>query len=625
MTRWIASVVVVAVVGCTKEGEQATDRTVDAKEPAALRVEVGDCAGGGVSFVSGPSPVVEGGAFASLTGAADFSSGLDDRDVYGGLLGNEVGEMQGGFGFGRSGTGPGGGGTGWGTIGTGRYGTIGHGSGTGSGNMRGRSASVPQVAIGNASATGDLDKNIIRRYIRRKLPQVRYCYEKQLLLKPSLAGKVDVQFVIDAAGTVSSASATGMDPEVSSCIGGAIKSIQFPRPKGGGVVKVTYPFSFRPAGETASAPAQPTPDPVEGKKERREEGQYRMKSNEADPELARKQALDQAREAGILGMLAQAEPPAPPYRPGADSPLRGHEPMLATCLRKQPAAHGVLVIELDIDGAGAIKGTKVHGVAGEFPACLAAAVAQLRVPVDSAGVQRCPVAFGSMPPGEARGVDITTTAVTVDGKQVADAAAIVSDGGRANKIDPLYELVQARTDQSAAPVVAVRGPIALRATDDASMKVVTRALLTLAMADSDFFLAAQQGAGWRSLKAIDLPMVPVALDPGGAPIQRWLGGSPPAATASMLVSKDKVWIGATGSAAEAVTVAAGPDQPARLEQALRALKQSPAFASSRDLEIAGEDDATYKQLVAAVDAASRAGFADWIVLAPDGLSAAPPP
>ena len=74
-----------------------------------------------------------GGAFASLTGTADFSSGVDDRDVYGGLIGNEVGEMAGGWGYGLAGVGPGGGGTGWGTIGTGRYGLIGHGSGTGSG------------------------------------------------------------------------------------------------------------------------------------------------------------------------------------------------------------------------------------------------------------------------------------------------------------------------------------------------------------------------------------------------------------------------------------------------------------------------------------------------------------
>jgi hypothetical protein len=198
-----------------------------------------------------------GGAFASITGAADFSSGLDDRDVYGGLLGNEVGEMAGGWGYGISGVGPGGGGTGWGTIGTGNYGTIGHGSGTGSGygsgsgkgGMRGRKASPPQVRIGNVSATGDLDKNIIRRYIRRKLPRIRHCYEKELLVKPALSGTVVTQFQISPAGSVQGANAKGIgNGNVESCVAAAIKSIQFPKPKGGGYVNVRYPFTFQPAG-----------------------------------------------------------------------------------------------------------------------------------------------------------------------------------------------------------------------------------------------------------------------------------------------------------------------------------------------------------------------------------------
>lgn len=198
-----------------------------------------------------------GGAFASLTGTADFSSGLDDRDVYGGLIGNEVGEMAGGWGYGINGVGPGGGGTGWGTIGTGRYGLIGHGSGTGSGygsgsgrgGMRGRKATAPQIRIGNASATGDLDKNIIRRYIRRKLPRIRYCYESKLAVKNDLNGTVVVQFQISPGGVVQGASAGGMgDSEVESCVADAIKSIQFPKPKGGGFVNVRYPFIFQPSG-----------------------------------------------------------------------------------------------------------------------------------------------------------------------------------------------------------------------------------------------------------------------------------------------------------------------------------------------------------------------------------------
>jgi hypothetical protein len=198
-----------------------------------------------------------GGAFASLTGTADFSSGLDDRDVYGGLIGNEVGEMAGGWGYGISGVGPGGGGTGWGTIGTGKYGLIGHGSGTGTGygtgsgrgGMRGRKASAPEVRIGNASATGDLDKNIIRRYIRRKLPQIKYCYEKQLIVKPTLSGTVVTQFQISPEGVVQGASSSGIgDKQVEECVADAIRSIQFPKPKGGGYVNVRYPFTFQAAG-----------------------------------------------------------------------------------------------------------------------------------------------------------------------------------------------------------------------------------------------------------------------------------------------------------------------------------------------------------------------------------------
>src|SRR5207247_1443617 len=158
---------------------------------------------------------------------------------------------------GMTGVGPGGGGTGMGTIGTGRYGTMGHGSGTGSGygvgsgkgGMRGRQASLPKVNIGNATATGDLDKNIIRRYIRQKLPQIEYCYQKQLTVKPDLAGTITTQFTINGNGAVISVKGSGMgNRDVESCVEEAIHSIQFPKPTGGGFLTVTYPFTFRSPG-----------------------------------------------------------------------------------------------------------------------------------------------------------------------------------------------------------------------------------------------------------------------------------------------------------------------------------------------------------------------------------------
>ncbi|MBP6627940.1 MAG: AgmX/PglI C-terminal domain-containing protein [Kofleriaceae bacterium] len=235
-----------------KEGQYKMQKTQDQEQLARIQaVEAARTAG-----ILGSTALQQGGAFASLTGTGDVSSGFDDANVYGGLLGNEAGEMYGGFGFGRSGFGPGGGGTGWGTIGTGRYGTIGHGSGTGSGygvgggrgGMRGRSSSVPQVRIGQPTAVGDLDKAIIRRYIKRNEQKIAYCYEKQLIAKPGLQGTVTTQFFITPNGNVASSTASGVDGEVSSCVAGVIKNIEFPKPKGGGGVQVNYPFNFRPTG-----------------------------------------------------------------------------------------------------------------------------------------------------------------------------------------------------------------------------------------------------------------------------------------------------------------------------------------------------------------------------------------
>src|SRR5450755_2750686 len=172
-------------------GKVATLERMPVRPDAPLRIAFGDCTTTDVSFVSGPWPAafrdevappteapIQSGSFASLTGTGDISSGFDDSNIYGGLLGTEADE----FGYGTTGLGPGGGGTGWGTIGTGRYGTIGHGTSTSSpptGGMRGRSASAPTISIGQPNAKGDLDTAIIRRYIKRNVQKLEYCYEKQ--------------------------------------------------------------------------------------------------------------------------------------------------------------------------------------------------------------------------------------------------------------------------------------------------------------------------------------------------------------------------------------------------------------------------------------------------------------
>lgn len=103
---------------------------------------------------------------------------------------------------------------------------------------------LPSAQLGQPSAVGDLDKAIIRRYVKRNLAKITYCYEKALLEDEDLEGAVDARFFIGPEGTVLSAEATGVTDEVAACVAEVLKGIQFPRPAGGGGVQVRYPFRF---------------------------------------------------------------------------------------------------------------------------------------------------------------------------------------------------------------------------------------------------------------------------------------------------------------------------------------------------------------------------------------------
>lgn len=170
-------------------------------------------------------------------------------ETYGGLFG-DGGETSGGFGS----SGGGGRGTGWGTIGTGRYGTIGSGTGYGAGS--GRVSAVSTVSIGQPQVTGDLDKAIIRRYLKRNIQRITYCYEKERAVKPSIGGTLTLQFTIAVDGKVtSSTSDAGLkDATVESCVVAVVKAIEFPKPKNDAEVLVVYPITFRPP----PADAKPT-------------------------------------------------------------------------------------------------------------------------------------------------------------------------------------------------------------------------------------------------------------------------------------------------------------------------------------------------------------------------------
>jgi hypothetical protein len=204
----------------------------------------------------------------------DAVRGHDANDALGGLVGNQIGEAYGVGGLGLVGTGSSGGGTSEGTIGLGNLGTIGKGGvdggngsgyGRGAGGLGGKRAKAPDVIPGQATVRGNLDKEIVRRIIRRHINEVKYCYEQQLARLPGLRGRVTVQFTIAASGAVVAAvrqSSTLANASAESCIVQAVRRWEFPKPLGGGMVMVSYPFVLTPAGGGEEERAAPEPPVV---------------------------------------------------------------------------------------------------------------------------------------------------------------------------------------------------------------------------------------------------------------------------------------------------------------------------------------------------------------------------
>lgn len=188
------------------------------------------------------------GAVSNVFGPGGLGTGINN--AMGGLRGTEMGDAGGAGGLGTRGTGAGGGGN---SLGIGGLGTHGHGRGTGGyGNidLGGRGKGTTRIVPGKTIIQGSLSKEEIGRVIRRNLARFKYCYEKQLNANPNLAGKVSVYFTIAPTGDVASASVreTSMNDEsVEACVVKVMTSLKFPKPRGGGIVVVTYPFVFAAA------------------------------------------------------------------------------------------------------------------------------------------------------------------------------------------------------------------------------------------------------------------------------------------------------------------------------------------------------------------------------------------
>ena len=506
--RWLA---VVLLVACGSEpAKQAPPPPPPKPQPDALqvpsRIVLGDCAAPGTIFVSGPKPEA-------------FASGL--------------------------GTGSG-------------YGTIGIG---GSGYGR-RSSLGPLMTMGQPKVLGDMDKTIVRRYLRRHAQKLQFCYEKELTAKPKLKGTVDASFTISSIGAVHDATASGVDPRVAQCVSAVLSSIQFPSAKGGGSTKVEVALTFAlPSGVVVAPPPAP------------------------------RQPMKQ--------------PPPPPYVPGEQNPLTGLA--IGPCLAKAP--YGVAVVDLAYDAAGAVTDAKVHGLDDESATCLAG-IAKTAKRLGTESAERCSLAFGTMPIPEAPQVRMTVDLIelAVANERASIDTQTVVDAASGNPLDKFAEpLRKPPTDP-----VSIRGPLVVRSISTMKAKALNRLLAVAYHSNQHDVLL-----GERVPAEIELPVVPVPLGTGRSwtdhvPSREEASGLAATVRAGVHITPTAIFVGT--SHADHVEIPGRDWAKVRAELAKR-------FEHHDDIQVAVHDDVTIAELVAVVDIIVEQKWAKWRLVEAASLAA----
>ena len=107
-----------------------------------------------------------------------------------------------------------------------------------------RTTRQPTATLAPAQVSAGLAAEIVRRYLRRNVNKFTYCYERELLARPTLAGASALSFTIDASGRVVASHTTGFEPAVDACVDRVVRGIELPRPANVDAVRVTTTITF---------------------------------------------------------------------------------------------------------------------------------------------------------------------------------------------------------------------------------------------------------------------------------------------------------------------------------------------------------------------------------------------
>jgi pSer/pThr/pTyr-binding forkhead associated (FHA) protein len=95
---------------------------------------------------------------------------------------------------------------------------------------------------------GSIDPELLRKILREYIPQFRHCYQQELLQNDKIKGILDLDFTITQVGKASKINVLAKDSSFSGrgqdCMRRVLSLIDFPKPKGGGIVEVRQPLNF---------------------------------------------------------------------------------------------------------------------------------------------------------------------------------------------------------------------------------------------------------------------------------------------------------------------------------------------------------------------------------------------
>ena len=119
-------------------------------------------------------------------------------------------------------------------------------------------ASVPAFL-----ARDTLDGSTVEAEVRRRMGDLQACYERRLVERPSLAGRIEIHWSIAPAGDVVEqclSEDTVHDPALAECVNELVRGSHYPASSA--PFNVSYPFEFEPGPAPGPGPVPPPTQPT---------------------------------------------------------------------------------------------------------------------------------------------------------------------------------------------------------------------------------------------------------------------------------------------------------------------------------------------------------------------------